>query len=450
MSEFSTPRLGAGVHTGDGAFRRGKGSGEREPVRWDVLFPKGRRGVWRLCLVGAVAAAVGGVILWLALRGDPSAPSDGGDSPQNGMIPAETTAEAWETTAPIETADGPEPDTEPAADPGADGDESDDGAEGAKPAESARPADTAEPITEGVPAVTEPNEDSDSEDPTNPPAETEPPPADGSETAGDELRPVPEGCYPILPSDVSESERGAGYLVGEIQNLPARLPAGALWTGDEPPAVLLVHTHPFEGYGDGKAWYDPASGGLAQTETIHDSDGVVALGAALARGLREHGITVMHLRIAASAEDTAAETYDRVRAAVASYLTLYPDIGLVLDLRRSAELSEDGSILRTMGKLEGDTCAQVRISVSGDRSEELVGRDLSAALTLRETLWETAPTISRPVWVKSGSGLAGESATVCTLTLELGSAGNTYAEAARLTDPLASAVSRLVGAEGEG
>ena len=71
-------------------------------------------------------------------------------------------------------------------------------------------------------------------------------------------------------------------------------------------------------------------------------------------------------------------------------------------------------------------------------------------MTLRETLWETAPTISRPVWVKSGSGLAGESATVCTLTLELGSAGNTYAEAARLTDPLASAVSRLVGAEGEG
>jgi hypothetical protein len=42
------------------------------------------------------------------------------------------------------------------------------------------------------------------------------------------------------------------------------------------------------------------------------------------------------------------------------------------------------------------------------------------------------------VRIKSGVGIAGDFTDVRVLTLELGSAGNTYAEAARLTAPLAA------------
>ena len=152
----------------------------------------------------------------------------------------------------------------------------------------------------------------------------------------------------------------------------------------------------------------------------------------------------MHLRIAVSEEDTAAAIYDRTRAAVRSYLTLYPDIGLILDLRRSAELTEEGGILRTAGDLNGETCAQLRISVSAHRPANEVKRDLSAALALRETLWQISPTVARPVWVKSGGGIAGDGEGVSALTLELGSAGNTFGEAAALIPPLAECIARLV------
>lgn len=441
MRERSAPRLGAGVHKSGGFC------GEREAVRWDILFPRGRRGALvRWCCVGVAAAvAVGGVILWLALRGSPAdgGPADGGD-PSHGVggLP-ETTGSPADTLSPADTdesasseeeteAEGTEAETTPA--PPVEEDT-------AVPAETT-PAEDGE--TDAAPAETsaDPSEGTDP-----PPAETDTTPEPPSETE-EETRPIPEGCYPVIPEDVSETERGVGYLVGEVTNLPAALPREDLWSGDTLPAVLLVHTHPFEGYGDGKAWYDPASGGFARTESVYDPDGVVALGAALARELRAMGVTVMHLRIAVTAEDTAAEIYERTCSAVASYLTLYPDIGLVLDLRRSAELTGEGGILRTMGKLAGDTCAQVRISVNGNRPEDALGRDLTAALALRESLWQTSPTISRPVWVKAGDGVAGERSGVCALTLELGSAGNTYAEAARLITPLAEAVGSLLGGGG--
>ena len=129
---------------------------------------------------------------------------------------------------------------------------------------------------------------------------------------------------------------------------------------------------------------------------------------------------------------------------VRTYCRLYPDIGLVLDLRRSAELTENGEILRTEGSLNGEPTAQLRISVSGGREEDAVARDLAVALALRTGLWEIQPNLSRPVRVKSGAGMAGEFADIRMLTLELGAAGNTFDEAARLTAPLAAVLCGLL------
>jgi stage II sporulation protein P len=243
---------------------------------------------------------------------------------------------------------------------------------------------------------------------------------------------------------MSLTEHGAGYVQGAVEGLPPALPREELWTGEGMPTVLIIHTHPFEGYGDGKPWYDPAAGSLAVTDSPYDPEGVVALGAALSRSLREAGVTVIHLRVAVSESDSAADVYGRTEAAVRSYCSMYPDIGLVIDLRRSAEMTEAGGILRTAGELDGEACAQLRISVNGGRGEGAVERDLAAALALREALWQVSPTISRPVRVKSGSGIAGVAEGVCQLTLELGAAGNPYPEAQRLVAPLAAALGNVL------
>ena len=210
------------------------------------------------------------------------------------------------------------------------------------------------------------------------------------------------------------------------------------------PAVLIVNTHPYEGYGGDDPWYDPATGGLALTDTPNDPYGVVALGAALAATLREQGVTVIHLRLPVSQGESTASIYARTEEAIRYYRRLYPDIGLVIDLCRSAELTAHGGILATRGSYQGEPCAQLRISVSGGREETASGLDLAVATALRRHLWDAEPTISRPVWVKSGEGLAGDLADLRILTLDMGSAGNTYGEARTLIDPLGVAICKIL------
>lgn len=459
MKSTSTPRLTAGVHThtGGGESRR-KNPIFGEPVIFDRLFPRDRVGLWRgLCCLAAGLLLILGVVLALTVSGVLGGQKHPGDQP--GVLPplnteGQTTGE--ETRSSHDT-DPPADGTRAPADGEQSSGEPDSGDQGS--------ADTSDPPETGT--VTLPVETQAPEG-THPPTfdttAPEPPPEDHPETTpdtpaedgdGDETRldteppvetqpAVPEGCFPIQAEDMSHTDRGVGSITGEGEDLPMILPDEILWGCEGSPTVLIINTHPYEGYGDGKGWYDPASGGLALTETVNDPDGIVALGAALGRTLRGQGVTVMHLRIAVSAEDTAAEIYAHTESVARSYCRLYPDIALVLDLRRSAELTEEGGILRTAGSLAGADCAQVRLSVSGGREEAAVGRDLAVALALREKLWRVEPTISRPVRIKSGSGILGDLPEVSVLTVEMGSAGNLFSEAERLVEPLAGALADLI------
>ena len=332
-----------------------------------------------------------------------------------------------------------------------------------EPAESDPPpeADSETDLSTDTPPATEPfTSEADTEEASLPdsdgtvsetptaqetPTETEPPTEADSETVTEApteepTQPTPDGCLPFVSVDRSETALGAGYIDSGGLTLPAALPTDSPF-GVGSPAVLLVNTHPYEGYGGGVAWYDPTLGGLAVTDSPNAPDGVVALGSALARALRDRGITVIHLRIPVSAGDSASAIHDRTEEAIRYYRRLYPDIGLVLDLRRSAELTAEGGILATRGELNGTPCAQLRLSVNGGRNQQALGYDLAVALSIRQGLWNTEPTLSRPVRVKNGGGIAGDLTDLRILTLEMGSAGNTYAEARALVEPLARAIS---------
>ena len=283
--------------------------------------------------------------------------------------------------------------------------------------------DSAESPTEGSGTDTEEASEAPTDAPTDESTETPTAP--------------PLGYIPIVSLDRSEKEAGVDHVTVD-SGAPRLTPADqSPFDGDEIPAVLLIHTHPLEGYSSGGAWYDPSSGGLAQTPTANAPDGVVALGMALTRYLREQGVTVIHLRVPAETGDTASTLYGRVEGAVEEACRLYPQIGLILDLRRAAELTEEGDILRTLGSYQGD-CAQVRISVHGHRSAAKT--DLAVAMSLRRCLWGKETSLSCPVRIRDSKGIAMERIHITYLTLELGAAGNTYAEAGRLILPLGSAL----------
>ena len=392
-------------------------------------FPSRRRWLTGLAVI-LLGIGATGAILWLRST---NLPAGSGDQPAG--IPAQTTQN--ENTLPSEDTSLP-----PAS-------ENEWGATDTtvspEPDEAESPGDT--DVTQ---QTTSPSLDETVEDP--PPETTTPitssSPSEDTSTPTDtppeeSAPPIPEGCLDFASLDVSETALGVGYIQSEGASLPSSLPVDSPWSSASP-TVLIVNTQPYEGYGGGDPWYDPASGGLALTESPNQPDGVVALGTELARSLRSHGVTVIHLRLSLTEGEPTASVYARTEEAIRYYRRLYPDIGLVVDLRRSAELTAEGNILATKGDYGGDPCAQVRITVGGGQDEEALRYDVAVALAIREELWNRSPTLSRPVRVRNGPGLAGELSDLRVLTLEIGSAGNTYGEARAAIEPLGSAISEII------
>jgi hypothetical protein len=135
--------------------------------------------------------------------------------------------------------------------------------------------------------------------------------------------PVPDGCFPIASQDRSEALRGVGYIHNEGATLPTALPTDSPWRVVNP-TVLIVNTHPCEGFHDGSPWYDPTQGGLAQTDSPNAPDGVVALGVTLTRALRDRGVTVIHLRIPTTPEESSSALYDRTQSMIRYYCRSTP------------------------------------------------------------------------------------------------------------------------------
>ena len=279
----------------------------------------------------------------------------------------------------------------------------------------------------GVPSDTEAPDtllEEESEGQTESESERESEPASGPE--------LPAGSIPIVSVDVSESDRGVDYVIRNDGSLIGHLP---VW--ETPPRVLIVSTHPYEGYGDGGEYYLPDGDGWA----ISDTEGAVALGAQLAEALRERGVMVIHA--AQDGEASCLDSYETAEEQVAYWQALYPDIDLVIDLGRSAELTGDGGILRTAGEWGGMPCAQIGLSVDAGRPNVQASRSLGLAQAVRTYLWSMSETLSRPVSLASGAGISASGDSVV-LTVELGSAGNTYAEAQALIAPLADAIRAAV------
>lgn len=402
-----------------------------------VLIPALRTAMASMKGTSSVGGAVGDVLL------------QGGMPPTNGSLwgggPSDTTRPPQDTeentTAP-DTVDTLADESHESRESGENGDSTD-------PTESDLWAGDSLPHeSESLPAEPDTLPDTASPAETADPGSDETADPSETETSGEDdtlpAETVPEGVIPISRQNLSEPTRGSGYLINTAGDLPLSLPTGRPWASADVPTVLIVNTHPYEGYSEGGDWYDPATGGLALTDSPNDPNGVVALSVDLTRRLREMGVTVIHLRVAVGEGETASAIYDRTEELVRYYCDLYPAIGLVLDLRRTAELTADGHILATEGHLSDAPTAQVRLSVNGTRASETAARDLSVALAIRERLWATDPSISRPTHVRPGEGLVADRGDLTTLTVDVGSAGNTYAEAAAVMAPLAEAIAAVV------
>lgn len=270
------------------------------------------------------------------------------------------------------------------------------------------------------------------------PQETQP-----TETTSEEL------WLTLRESDMSLSYLGASHWEGEAGCVPPSFGhiEGVL-TPDKR-GVLVVCSRPYAVYVSGDedkillaeneslAVNVPADGGIPPK-------GTAALAQELTALLQDAGVEATLLPWGAGM--SYSDTYAMSCTAVKAYLALHPEIGLVVDVSRSAELLPNGDLPRSLTEWEGVATAQLRVDVDTGRGAG-VAVDYTLAMALRGKLFELSPTVSRPVYLRRGEGLTRD-ARVAVLTLSIGTAGNTYDEAKNLLSPLVQGLTEVLGRKG--
>ena len=199
---------------------------------------------------------------------------------------------------------------------------------------------------------------------------------------------------------------------------PIRLPADG-------PQILIIHTHSSEAYTPaGLDRYEESDNVRTEDLTYN----IVRVGDELTRLLEKAGLRVIHDR---GVYDYPSYTgsYGRSGAAVEQYLRDYPGIAVVLDVHRDA-LGTDGVIYKTVAEEDGTCASQAMLLVGTDESglEHPRWREnLSLALYLQNAIFQTYPTLMRPVALVPQR----YNQQLCPgmLILEVGSSGNTLQEA---------------------
>lgn len=233
----------------------------------------------------------------------------------------------------------------------------------------------------------------------------------------------------IQPTTISGGLRlnnATGYSLDAesllAEEFPLRLPT-------EGPQILIMHTH-------GSECYTPESGETGQS-SYHSQDksqSVVAVGDALAAAWQEQGLSVLH--------DTELYdypsyngSYSRSGQAVEQYLSQYPGLAIVIDLHRDA-LGVD-PIYKVMAN--ENTAQLMLLAATGENGlwHPDWRENLKLAVHLQAAVQESFPTLARPIAVKPER--YNQQLTHGSLILEVGTAGNTLAEAKAAVEAFASA-----------
>lgn len=202
------------------------------------------------------------------------------------------------------------------------------------------------------------------------------------------------------------------------------------------PQILIIHTHGSEAYTmEGTDVY-------AESDPYRTEDcayNVIKVGDVLAEKLKSYGLEVIHDR---GIYDYPSYTgsYSRSGAAVEEYLEQYPSIEIVIDLHRDA-LGSGDVVYKTRAEVDGQSSAQVMLLVgTGENglAHPLWQENLKLALMMQKAMDEAYPTLARPLALKSER--YNQHLTTGSLILEVGSTGNTLAEAICAIELFADAV----------
>lgn len=208
-------------------------------------------------------------------------------------------------------------------------------------------------------------------------------------------------------------------------------------TGDKP-TVLILHSHATESY-EKEAGYTESS----PYRTVDTDYNMVSVGARVAELLEAGGITVIHDR---TLHDYPSynSAYGNARAAIEACLGENPSVCLVLDLHRDAAENPDGSQKYSAVTVGGRSAARLMLVMGSDKgslSYPNWEQNLALAVKLQAQLEQRYPGLCRPV--KLVASRYNQDLSTGALLVEVGTAGNTHAEALAAAEFLAEGILSL-------
>ncbi len=232
------------------------------------------------------------------------------------------------------------------------------------------------------------------------------------------------------------SERHTIPLLNKTSYEPdvaALLKAGPSFSlAPEGPQILIVHTHGSEAYC-----------GTEGSRTTDTEQNVVHIGDVLADELAARGFCVLHDRTMHD-DPTYSGSYGRSLASMESVLAEHPELTVIIDVHRDSVTLSDGTRWRSAF---GDDASQVMlIATNGENGLEHPDwlENFKFALRLQASMEDKYPGLARPLCL-SGERYNQQAAPGC-LILEVGTDGNTLAEAENAVKLFADAAAEVLAA----
>ena len=222
-------------------------------------------------------------------------------------------------------------------------------------------------------------------------------------------------------------------------DIPALLAQPLQWdlAGGQP-TVLILHTHATESY-EKESGYTETS----PYRTLDTAYNMVSIGDRVAEILEAGGIRVLHDRTLHD-YPTYNDAYVNSREAISQILEENPSICLVLDLHRNAAEDENGKQKVSSVTIDGESCAKLMLVMGSDKGSVPYPNwetNLALAVKLQAQLEEATPGLCHPI--KLVTYRYNQDLCSGTLLVEVGTAGNTHAQALAAAEYLAAGILAL-------
>ncbi len=192
------------------------------------------------------------------------------------------------------------------------------------------------------------------------------------------------------------------------------------------PSVLIVHTHTSESYTPSEK-YNYTPGETDRTQDLQYN--MAAVGDAVYRKLVSAGINVIHDKTI-NDYPSYSGSYSKALKLIESYTEKYPSIKVVLDIHRDAIIKSDGTKIKTVTTINGESAAQVMLVAGTDKSglnHPDWKTNLSFALKLQYEMNKLYPSLARPINLRKQR--FNQHTAPGALIVEVGTNGNTLDEA---------------------